>query len=44
MRWVAPTEKDTATKDLYPSRCAALFEHVYESYLGDGASIYRDAA
>ena len=32
------------TKDLYQSKCAALFEHVYESYLGDGASVYGDAA
>jgi len=32
------------TKDLYQSKCAALFEHVYESYLGDGASVYRDSA
>lgn len=32
------------TKDLYQSKCAALFEHVYDSYLGDGASVYRDAA
>jgi len=65
MRWVAPTEKDTANQVLekrlwaaadqfransglragqYQSKCATLFEHEYESYLGDGASVYRDAA
>jgi len=32
------------TKDLYQSKCAALFEHVYESYYGDGGSVYREAA
>jgi type I restriction enzyme R subunit len=28
------------TKDLYQSKCDALFQHVYESYYGDGASAY----
>ena len=32
------------TKDLYRTKCGVLFEHVYESYFGDGASVYRDAA
>ena len=32
------------TKDVYQSKCAALFEHVYASYLGDAASVYRDVA
>ena len=32
------------TKDLYKTKCDALFEHVYESYLGDGKSVYSEAA
>jgi len=28
------------TKDLYQSKCDALFQHVYESYYGDGGSVY----
>jgi type I restriction enzyme R subunit len=28
------------TKDLYESKCAAVFEHVYESYQGEGKSVY----
>jgi len=32
------------TKDLYQSKCGVLFEHVYESYLGDGKSVYSGAA
>lgn len=31
------------TKDLYQAKCSVLFEHVYESYLGDGASVYTAA-
>jgi len=75
MRWVAPTEKDTAnqtlekrlwdaadqfransglkagqyfprayTKETYQTKCNVLFEHVYESYMGDGKSSYTEAA
>jgi type I restriction enzyme R subunit len=32
------------TKELYRTKCDALFEHVYESYYGDGGSVYADAA
>ena len=32
------------TKELYKTKCDALFEHVYESYLGDGKSVYSEAA
>lgn len=32
------------TKDIYQTKCNALFEHVYESYFGDGDSVYVDAA
>ena len=32
------------TKDVYQTKCNALFEHVYESYFGDGDSVYVDAA
>ena len=39
----APTEEQDRHM-LYRSRCEALFEHVYESYRGDGESVYRDAA
>ena len=31
------------TKDVYSAKCSALFEHVYESYLGDGRSVYAEA-
>ena len=32
------------TKELYQGKCSALFEHVFESYQGEGASIYTAAA
>jgi len=28
------------TKDLYQTKCSALFEHIYEGYFGDGESVY----
>ena len=28
------------TKELYNAKCNVLFEHVYESYFGDGGSVY----
>ena len=28
------------TKELYSAKCDVLFEHVYESYQGDGRSVY----
>jgi type I restriction enzyme R subunit len=31
------------SKDVYGTKCAALFEHVYESYLGEGRSVYAQA-
>ncbi|HET7596943.1 MAG TPA: hypothetical protein VFK15_08420 [Burkholderiales bacterium] len=31
------------TKELYQTKCGALFEHIYESYLGDGSSVYNAA-
>jgi type I restriction-modification system DNA methylase subunit len=31
------------TKETYQAKCNVLFEHVYESYVGDGRSVYRDA-
>jgi type I restriction enzyme R subunit len=31
------------TQQLYQTKCNTLFEHVYESYFGDGDSVYRDA-
>lgn len=34
----------TYTKEIYNTKCEALFEHVYESYRGDGRSVYADAA
>jgi type I restriction enzyme R subunit len=30
----------TYSEDLYRTKCDALFEHVYESYYGEGASLY----
>ena len=32
------------TKELFKSKSDALFEHVYEAYRGEGASIFSDAA
>ena len=32
------------SKDLYRSKCDALFEHMYESYFGDGRSVFPQAA
>jgi type I restriction enzyme R subunit len=32
------------SKELYKTKCDALFEHVYESYVGDGKSVYSGAA
>mgnify|MGYP001321862827 CR=1 FL=1 len=31
------------TPELYQSKCSALFEHVYESYYGEGAGVYTSA-
>ena len=28
------------TDELFRTKCGALFEHVYEVYMGDGASLY----
>ena len=28
------------SKELYATKCAAVFEHVYQSYQGEGQSIY----
>lgn len=30
----------TYTRELYNTKCEVLFEHVYESYQGDGGSVY----
>jgi type I restriction enzyme R subunit len=30
------------SKDVYQAKCETLFEHVYESYLGDGKSVYSE--
>jgi type I restriction enzyme R subunit len=32
------------TEVLYEKKCSALFEHIYESYQGEGASIYAAAS
>jgi type I restriction enzyme R subunit len=32
------------SKDLYQTKCAAVFEHVYESYQGEGKSVYTVSA
>jgi len=32
------------TRELYKTKCDAVFEHVYESYMGDGKSVYSEAA
>jgi len=28
---------------LFQAKCLAVFEHVYEAYLGDGRSVYSDS-
>ncbi len=33
----------TYSKDIYQTKCAAVFEHVYESYFDDGKSVYSAA-
>ncbi len=32
------------SRDIYQAKCNSLFEHVYEAYQGDGASVYSEAA
>jgi type I restriction enzyme, R subunit len=32
------------TRELYQRKCKALFEHVYENYVGSGISVYTAAA
>lgn len=34
---------DTYSDDLYDKKCGQVFEHVYESYWGDGQSKYAVA-
>jgi type I restriction enzyme, R subunit len=31
------------TPELYKGKCKALFEHVYENYVGSGVSVYNAA-
>ena len=35
---------ETYTRELFSSKCSALFEHVYESYYGEGAGVYARAS
>jgi hypothetical protein len=39
-----PTRGTAAAKKVSQTKCNTLFEHVYESYFGDGDNVYRDAA
>jgi type I restriction enzyme R subunit len=32
------------TRELFSSKCSAIFEHVYESYYGEGSGIYEKAS
>jgi type I restriction enzyme R subunit len=32
------------TPELYQGKCKAVFEHVYENYVGSGVSVYTEAA
>ncbi len=34
----------TYTPDLYHQKCSAVFEHVFESYYGEGAGVFADEA
>lgn len=31
------------SKEIFEGKCAAVFDHVYESYMGEGASVYSSA-
>jgi type I restriction enzyme R subunit len=31
------------SREIYETKCAAVFEHVYESYEGEGRSVYTVA-
>ena len=31
------------SKEIYETKCAAVFEHVYDSYQGEGRSVYASA-
>jgi type I restriction enzyme R subunit len=35
---------DVYTPELYATKCNATYEHVYDSYFGDGESVYKEAA
>ena len=51
-RWLQLAIEDTLdeglprayTTDLYKTKCGTLSEHVYESYFGDGSSVYVEVA
>ena len=32
------------SKEVYQVKCAAVFDNVYESYVGEGQSVYSEAA
>ena len=32
------------TPELYEGKCTAVFEHIYENYVGSGVSVYTEAA
>jgi type I restriction enzyme R subunit len=32
------------SKELFQTKCTAVFEHVYESYQGEGKSVYSESA
>ena len=32
------------SKELFQTKCSAVFEHVYESYQGEGKSVYTESA
>jgi type I restriction enzyme, R subunit len=32
------------SKEIYATKCTAIFEHVYESYQGEGKSVYSVGA
>ncbi len=35
---------ETYTRELFSSKCSAVFEHVYESYYGEGTGVYAGPA
>jgi hypothetical protein len=40
MRWTKLRPSAAYSDDLYRAKCAAVYQHVYDSYFGSGGSVY----